>query len=116
MPQLQDVGLMMGGMDGRHCRIVELARHGIGLGGVFLQFLLGELLQVLLHNPHGPLLVGHGGQRPQIRQGHLRNGFGKKQPPLPAQALNNGLGSGIAKGSVSGAQILHGVHNLILIK
>ena len=108
VPQLQKMGLVVGGVNGRHRCVVKLAGNGVGLGGILRQLLLGELVQIGFHDLDGPLLVGHAHHGLQVLRRQGGDGLRQKQAAVAAQTLDNGLGGGVAEGGISGADVLHG--------
>ena len=106
VPQLQAVGVVIQRPHRGHRGGVELLR-AVGGAGIVRQLLDGKLLQKVLHNVDGPLLVGHALQILQSAARQLGDIAGRQQSAVRRKPLGNGLGGGKTGGCISCAGILH---------
>ena len=113
VPQLQAVGVVVQGMQGGDFGVVKLGAGIPGLGEGS-QLFLGEVVQEQLHHGHGPLGVGLAAQVLQHLRGQLGEGLRGQQTAVIGQALGDGLAGRQEHVLISGAYILHRIHNLCL--
>ena len=106
VPQLQAVSILVHLADRGHLADVELVL-AVCLGGKGGQLRGGKIVQIGLHDVHGPLLVGHIREGLQPVLGQLGKHLGGQQPAVLCKPLCNGLRSGEPHLLVSCAHIVH---------
>ena len=106
VPQLQAVSILVHPADRRHLPDIELVL-AVCLGGKGGQLRGGKVIQIGLHDIHGPLLVGHIREGLQPVLGQLGKHLGGQQPAVLCKPLCNDLRSGEPHLLVSCAHIVH---------
>ncbi len=106
VPQLQAVSILVHLADGGYLADVELVL-AIGFADKGGELRGGKVIQIGLHNVHGPLLVGHISEGFQPVLGQLGKHLGGQQTAVLCKPLCDGLRSGKPHLLVSCAHIVH---------